>query len=68
MIKEYKLKLELSDEMELAVLNEQLATLLNGIPISVDTESGTIVSIGKYLVTASKILLTDGKDEVLKGY
>lgn len=68
MIKSFNLSLSLEDEMNLALDNPSLAEKLKTIKVTVDTESGTLLALGDYLLTSNRTLIMDQEDKVIKGY
>ena len=68
MIKSYNLRLSLEDEMELTVDNTSLAEELRNIKITVDVNTGVLISLGKYLLSSNHSLILDGSDKVIKGF
>jgi hypothetical protein len=68
MIKSFNLSLSLEDEMILNIDSPSLAEKLKNIKITVDTESGILLSLGDYLLTSNKVMTMDQEDKIVKGY
>lgn len=68
MIKSYTLRLSLEDEMELNTDNTSLAEELRSIKVTVDVNTGVLISLGDYLLSSNHSLMLDGRDKVVKGF